>query len=140
MTRRIPIAVAVTLGLALAVACTPASDQPSAEDAFCDSLATFGDSVQAISDLDPQTDSVEDAQAAAETAEDAWADVLVAAEGIEAADTAALDAAWSDLSQTIATLPSDAPIADNWETVQASVDEVQGAYGEIRDGVGCAEE
>jgi hypothetical protein len=66
--------------------------------------------------------------------------VLEAAEGIEAADTAALDAAWSDLSQTISGLSTDVPIADNWETVQASVEEVQGAYGEIRDGVGCAEE
>ncbi len=49
--------------LAIVAACTPASDQPSAEQALCDSLAAFGDSVQAIADTDPATDSVEDLQA-----------------------------------------------------------------------------
>ena len=34
--------------LALAVACTPASDQPSAEQALCDALSEFNASVQAI--------------------------------------------------------------------------------------------
>ena len=32
---------------------------------MCDSLAAFNDSVQAIADLDPATDSIEDLQAAA---------------------------------------------------------------------------
>jgi hypothetical protein len=137
MTRRIPIAGAVTLALALAVACTPASDQPSAEQALCDSLAAFNDSVQAIADLDPQTDSVEDAQAAAEAADEAWAEVETAAADVAEADEAALGQAWSDLSQTITGLPTDVPIADNWETVQAGIDDVQGVYGEMRDGLGC---
>jgi hypothetical protein len=113
--------------LALAVACTPASDQPTAEDALCDSLAAFNDSVQAIADLDPQSDSVEDVQAAAQAA----------AADVAEADDAAVGAAWSDLSQTITDLPSDVPIADNWETVQAGIDDVQGVYGEMRDGLGC---
>jgi hypothetical protein len=140
MTRRIPLGAVVALGLALAVACSPASDQPSAEDALCDSLSAFNDSVQAVADLDPQTDSVEDAQAAAEAADAAWADVLTAAEDVADADTAALDAAWSNVSQTINGLPTDAPIADNWEAVQTSIDDVQGVYAEMRDGVGCADE
>jgi hypothetical protein len=123
--------------LALAVACTPASDQPTAEDALCDSLAAFNDSVQAIADLDPQSDSVEDVQAAAQAADDAWADVQAAAADVAEADDAAVGAAWSDLSQTITDLPSDVPIADNWETVQAGIDDVQGVYGEMRDGLGC---
>jgi hypothetical protein len=139
MTRRIPLGAAVALGLMLAVACTPASDQPTAEDALCDSLAAFNDSVQAIADLDPQTDSVEDAQAAAEAADAAWADVETAAAEVAEADEAALGTAWSDLSQTIAGLETDVPIADNWETVQAGIDEVQGVYAEMRDGLGCAE-
>jgi hypothetical protein len=124
--------------LALAVACTPASDQPNAEQALCDSLSEFNASVQAIADLDPQTDSVEDVQAAAAAADDAWAEVEAAAADVAEADDAALGAAWSSLSQTITDLPTDAPIADNWETVQASIDDVQGVYGEMRDGLSCA--
>jgi hypothetical protein len=138
MQRKTVTALTVTLGLALAVACTPASDQPTAEDALCDSLAEFNASVQAIADLDPQTDSVEDAQAAAQAADDAWAEVEAAAADVAEADDAALGAAWSDLSSTISNLPTDQPIADNWETVQASVDDVQGVYAEMRDGLGCA--
>lgn len=138
MTRtRMPVAAIAIAVLALAAACTPASDQPSAEQALCDSLATFGDSVQAIADLDPQTDSVEDAQAAAQTADEAWADVEAAAADVAEADDAALGAAWSDLSQTISGLSTDVPIADNWDTVQAGIDDVQGVYAEMRDGVGC---
>ena len=53
------------------------------------------------------------------------------------ADDAAVGSAWSDLSQTITDLPSDVPLADNWETVQAGVDDVQGVYAEMRDGLGC---
>jgi hypothetical protein len=138
MTRtRLPVAAVAIAALALVAACTPASDQGSAEEALCNSLATFGDSVQAIADLDPQTDSVEDVQAAAETADAAWADVQTAAADVSEADDAALDAAWSDLSDTITSLPSDQPIADNWETVQTSIDEVQSTYAEMRDGAGC---
>jgi hypothetical protein len=140
MTRtRLPVAAVAIAALALVAACTPASDQGSAEQALCDSLATFGDSVQAIADLDPQTDSVEDVQAAAADADAAWADVESAAADVAEADDAALGAAWSDLSQTITSLPTDQPIADNWETVQASVDEVQATYAEMRDGAGCTE-
>jgi hypothetical protein len=128
---------AAVLGLALA-ACTPASDQPSAEQALCDALGEFNSSVQAIADLDPQTDSVEDAQAAADAADEAWANVESAAADVAEADDAALGQAWSDLSQTIHGLPTDVPIADNWETVQGSIDEVQGVYGEMSDGLGCA--
>ena len=137
MIRRTSLATVIALGLALAVACTPVSDQPTAEDALCDSLAAFNDSVQGIADLDPQSDSVEDVQAAAQAAEDAWADVQAAAAEVAEADDAAVGSAWSDLSQTITDLPSDVPLADNWETVQAGVDDVQGVYAEMRDGLGC---
>jgi hypothetical protein len=136
---RKPVAAVAIAALALVAACTPASDQPSAEQALCDSLTAFNESVQAIADLDPQTDSVEDAQAAAQAADDAWTDVEAAAADVAEADDAALGQAWSDLSQTIGDLPTDAPIADNWEAVQSGIDDVQGVYAEMRDGAGCSE-
>jgi len=131
--------VAVTaIGLALAVACTPASDQPSAEDALCDSLAAFADSVQAIADLSPETDSVGDAQSAADAAPAAWDQVATAAAEVGEADETALNEAWSDLANTITNLPTDVPLSEAWDSVLASVDDVQGVYTEMRDGLGCA--
>ena len=132
-----PLIALTGTALALAVACTPASDQPSAEQALCDSLAAFSDSVQAIADLDPATDSIEDLQAAGQAAEDAWAQVLTDAAGVEAADTAALDEAWGGLSQQISDFSTDVPVADAVAEVQTTVDGVQAVYGEMRDGLGC---
>ncbi len=123
--------------LAIVAACTPASDQPSAEQALCDSLAAFGDSVQAIADTDPATDSVEDLQAAGTAAQEAWDQVLLDAAEVEAADEAALDSAWSDLGAQIGDFSTDVPIADAVGEIGAGVDEVQGAYDEMRDGLGC---
>lgn len=123
--------------LLIAAACTPASDQPSAEQALCDSLAAFGDSVQAIADTDPATDSVEDLQAAGTAAQEAWDQVLLDAADVEAADEAAVDSAWSDLAAQIGDFSTDVPIEDAVAEIGASVDEVQGAYDEMRNGLGC---
>lgn len=135
---RMPFIAVAALSLVLAVACTPASDQPSAEDALCDSLTAFGDSVQAIADLDPATDSVEDAQAAADAAQDAWTQVETDAAAVGEADEAAVSAAWSTLADTITNLPTDVPLSEAWDGVQAAVDDVQGVYGDMRDGLGCS--
>jgi hypothetical protein len=123
--------------LAIAAACTPASDQPSAEQALCDSLAAFGDSVQAIADTDPATDSVEDIQAAATAAQEAWDQVLLDAADVEAADEAAVDSAWTDLAAQIGDFSTDVPIEDAVAEIDAGVDEVQAAYDEMRNGLGC---
>lgn len=126
----------LVLGLAVA-ACTPASDQPSAEQALCDALATFGDSVQAIADTDPATDSIEDIQAAADAAQADWDAVATAAAGVSEADEAALEAAWTDLADQISNFTTDIPVADAVDEISAGVDEVQGAYDEMRNGLGC---
>jgi hypothetical protein len=126
--------------LIIVAACTPASDQPSAEQALCDSLTAFGDSVQAIADTDPATDSVEDLQAAADAAQEAWDQVLLDAADVEAADEAALDTAWTDLASTSGNFSTDIPIEDAVAEISAGVDEVQGTYDEMRNGLGCEEE
>jgi hypothetical protein len=126
----------IALGLAVA-ACTPASDQPTAEQALCDALATFGESVQAIADTDPATDSVEDIQAAADTAQTAWDGVGEAVAAVDEADDAAVDAAWSDLADQIGNFATDVPVADAVDQISGGVDEVQNAYNEMRDGLGC---
>jgi hypothetical protein len=127
----------VAAALFLVAACSQPSDQGGAELALCDSLAAFDASVQAIADLDPQASSVEDAQAAADAAQTAWDQVKTDAAAVSSADDAALESAWNDLAQTIGDLPSDAPIADNWDTVQSGIDNVQSVFVEMHDGLGC---
>jgi len=124
--------------LALAAACTPASDQPSAEQALCDSLAAFGDSVQAIADISPDTASIEDIQAAGEAAQDAWDQVLTDAADVSSADDAAVDAAWSALASSITDIPTDVPVSMAKAGIEAAIAGVQSAYAEMRDGLGCA--
>ncbi len=123
--------------IGVVAACSPASDQPTAEQALCDSLAAFADSVRAIGDVDPTTDSVEDIQAAATSADEAWGEVQTAAAAVDEADEAAVEAAWSDLSSQIGDFSTDIPVADAIGEIGSGVTEVQSAYDEMRDGLGC---
>lgn len=127
----------LVLALGLVAACTPASDQPSAEQALCDALATFRASVRAIADVSPATDSVEDLQADVDSAQEAWGGVRDAAEALGEADTTALETAWTDLADQIRNFSTDVPVAQAVDEISASVDAVQAAYDEIRDGFGC---
>lgn len=130
-------ALGAALALALVAACTATPDQTTAEQALCDSLAAFADSVQAITDLDPATDSIEDLQAAREAAQGAWEDVEAAAAEVSEADAAAVDAAWNGLAQQIDGFSTDVPVSDALAEVEASADEVRGAYEEMANGLGC---
>jgi hypothetical protein len=87
--------------------------------------------------VDPATDSVEDIQAAADTAQTAWDAVGEAVAAVDEADDAAVDAAWSDLADQITNFDTAVPVADAVDQISGGVDEVQTAYGEMRDGLGC---
>lgn len=125
------------IALALVVGCNQASDQSSAEQALCDSLAAFHASVAAITDLSPETASIDDLNAAKDAAQEAWDQVKTDAAEVSQADEAALEAAWNGLADAITGLPTDVAMADAMDTVQAAADEVESAYGEMRDGLGC---
>ena len=124
--------------LVLAAACASPSSQGDAEQQLCDSLAAFGTSVQTIADFDPATDSIDDLQADASAANDAWDQVKTDAANVSSADDAALDAAWGDLYDSITNIQTDVPAADAKDQIAASVDDVQGVYDEMRNGVGCS--
>ena len=98
----------------------------------------FGDSLQALEDLDPATASVDDVQAAREDVDAAWEDVAAAAQDVSEADEAALETAWSDLSSEIQSIPTDEPIADVLGDIQSTAGEVRGVFQEMADGSGCA--
>ncbi len=125
------------LAFVLVVACNQASDQPSAEQALCDSLAAFGDSITAIGDLSPDTASIDDLNAARDASQEAWDQVKADAANVSAADDAALEQAWNGLADAITGFPTDVTISDALGQIQSAVDGVQSAYGEMRDGLGC---
>ena len=128
--------------LVLAAACTSASPSPStqgdAEQALCDSLAAFGTSVQTIADFDPTTQSVDDLKADATAANDAWDQVKADAANVSSADDAALETAWTGLYDTITNFATDIPVADAKDQIASSVDDVQGVYDEMRNGLNCS--
>jgi hypothetical protein len=129
------VAAAIVSGCA-GTAATP-STQAGAEEAFCADLAALGDAVESFIALDPTIASVEDVQAARDAIGDARATVQASGAGIEGADQAALDAAWTGLDQAVTNIPTDIPISEALGTVQVAADDVRAANQEIRDGVSC---
>ncbi len=125
------------LALVLVVACNQASDQPTAEQALCDSLAAFGDSITAMTDLSVATASIDDLHASRDASQEAWDQVKADAANVAEADDAALEAAWNGLADAITGFPTDVTIADALGQIQSAVDDVQSAYGDMRDGLGC---
>jgi hypothetical protein len=136
--RATTLGVAAITVIALA-ACTEAapSDQADAEAALCESMSAFGTSLQAFRDLDASTASVEDVQAARDDIQEAWDGVRAAAADVPAADDAAVDAAWQEVSTAIDDFATDESISEALVPVQEAAGGVQTAHEEMRDGLGC---
>jgi len=132
-----PRLVVGAIAVALVVGCNQSPDQSTAEQALCDSLAMFGDSVTAIADLSPDTASVDDLNTARDTAQEAWDQVKTDAGNQSQADDAALETAWNGLTDAITGLPADVVMADAMATIQSAVDDVQTAFGAMHDGLNC---
>ena len=133
---------ATGLGLVLVVAtaCMEQESQPSAEAAVCAGVSAFGTAVQDFRDLDPATASIEDVQAARDDIQAAWDQVKSEATDLTEADEAAVDEAWNGVAQSIDDFPSDEPIEDGLESVQGAAGDVQTAFQQMADGLGCAPE
>ena len=130
---------ATGLGLVLVVAtaCTEQESQPSAEAAACASVSAFQTTLQDFRDLDPATASMEDVQGARDDIQVAWDQVKSEATDLTEADEAAVDEAWNGVAQTIDAFPSDEPIEDGLASVQDAAGDVQTAFQEMADGLGC---
>ena len=133
---------ATGLGLVLVVAtaCTEQESQPSAEAAVCASVSAFQTTLQDFRDLDPGTASMEDVQGARDDIQVAWDQVKSEATDLTEADEAAVDEAWNGVAQTIDDFPSDEPIEDGLASVQDAAGDVQTAFQEMADGLGCTPE
>jgi hypothetical protein len=129
--------VAAMLVILAVAGCTTDQSQASAEADLCDSLAEFGDAVQALDDLDASTASVDDIRAARSTMEAAWDLVVVDAAAVSAADQEALESAWTDLADAVDAIPTDQPVEDALDTIDPAKAEVRSAYEEMANGVGC---
>ena len=128
----------VGIVLFVATACMDQQEsQPSAEAAVCTSVAALGTALQDFRDLDPASASIEDVQAARDDIQAAWDQVKAEATDLNEADEAAVDDAWNGVSQSIDDFPTDEPIEDGLASVQEATGEVQTAYQEMADGLGC---
>lgn len=131
-------AVAGATVLVVATACTPQQEsQPSAEAAVCTSVAALGTAIQDFRDLDPATASIEDVQAARDDIQSAWDQVKAEATDLNEADEAAVDDAWNSVAQSVDEFPTDQPIEDGLASVQDATGEVQTAFDEMANGLGC---
>jgi len=136
--RRFLSAIGVGLVLLMATACTDQQEsQPSAEAAVCTGVAALGTALQDLRDLDPASASIEDVEAARDDVQAAWDQVKAEATDLNEADEAAVDDAWNGVAQSIDDFPNDEPIEDGLASVQDATGEVQTAYREMADGLGC---
>jgi hypothetical protein len=126
-----------TLVLLVATACQQQESQPSAEAAVCTSVTALGTALQDFRDLDPATASIEDVQAARDDIQAAWDQVKSEATDLSEADEAAVDDAWNSVSQSIDEFPTDQPIEDGLTSVQDATGNVQTAFDEMANGLGC---
>src|SRR5512134_418895 len=91
-------ALVVVAAVALAVGgCAGEESQPSAEAALCESLAAFAGGLNALSNIDPPTQSTEEIFNTRQFVEESWQLVKIEVEDVAEADDAALEAAWQDL-------------------------------------------
>jgi len=123
--------------LVVATGCMDQESQPSAEAAVCASVSAFGTALQDFRDLDPATASIEDVQGARDDIQAAWDQVKSEATDLGEADEAAVDEAWNGVAQSIDDFPSDEPIEDGVASVQDAAGDVQTAFQEMADGLGC---
>ena len=130
-------AMGLAIALLAATACMEQESQPSAEAAVCASVSALGASLQDFRDLDPATASIEDVQGARDDIQAAWDQVKSEATDLTEADEAAVDQAWNGVAQSIDDFPSDEPIEDGLASVQDAAGDVQTAFQEMADGLGC---
>jgi hypothetical protein len=120
--------VIVILVLLLA-GCQPVSvDEAKAQ--FCNDLAEYKAALGAVQALTPES-TVEEAEAALETAQDEWYDVLNSAYLVRDANWENLDQAYEDLDDAIRQLEDVDTIQDAAAAVQAEVENVNAAYDEF---------
>jgi hypothetical protein len=120
-------------------ACTEPSptSQGDAEGQLCSDLDAFATSLGGLTDLDPATASVDDIDAAQASIQSAWDAVKESAADVGEADDSAVESAWQGVVTAIDNFDTEVPVADAIAPVQDAASDVEAAYDEMRNGVGC---
>jgi soluble cytochrome b562 len=118
----------------LSSACQPQS-APEAEDAFCQSLADFHQTLQPLTEINASSDR-EQIKTDLETAQKAWLDVQEAGQEMREANLSDLELAVANLGKTIQAALGVASLEDSLAGIQKAVDDVQTAMAELQE-VNC---
>ena len=111
--------------------------QSDAEAATCAAIQVFNDEVRELSGLDASTASIEDWKAQRLVVTQAWDDVQASLPGVEAANSAAVEAGREAVEAALTDIPTDVPITDAVAAAKAATDQLRSAFREMADGLGC---
>ena len=111
--------------------------QAEAESQACEAVASVREALQGVADLDSDS-TVDEAQGAKQTLDDALAGLRDAATDLKAADQAALQAGGEAISSAIDGVSGSDTIGAAGEAVGLAGDALRDAIGEIGDGLGCS--
>lgn len=140
--RRPSRALALVAAVAFAVAAcggTTASTTPqdSAEIAACQTLNDLQASISAFRTLVPVTTDLQTVQTARTEISAQWTALEAELAAVEGVDTAAFETAVTELGTAVQSLPSDAPLADSYDDVQAASDALVTEYDALAKDLGC---
>jgi hypothetical protein len=140
MRRTGTLAVVSVAALAVAGLAGCGSDTPTQADAesqACDAIASLSEALQGVGEIDADS-TVEQAQQAQESLDEAIAGLQDAATDLEAADSAALQAGGQAISTAIDGVSGSDTLGAAGAVVAQAADSLSSAVAEIKDGLGCS--
>lgn len=129
------VSVLAVAGLAGCGSDTPT--QADAESRACEAIASLGEALQGVGEIDADS-TVEQAQQAQQSLDDAIAGLQDAATDLEAADNAALQAGGEAISTAIDGVSGSDTLGAAGAVVGRAADSLRSAVAEIEDGLGCS--
>jgi hypothetical protein len=116
------------------------SDQAAADQALCDSLATFGGSITALQELTSSDASQEEIDGAIADVRQSWAQVVEDAADADAEAAAeTLELTYTNLDEAAALLPEDASSQQTAAALAEELTSVINTYTQINSDLNCAE-
>lgn len=118
------------------VACDDEPTQEAANEQFCDDASDLIASLRAIRDLDLNS-TVEEIDAARESARDAYADMIASAEGVVDVRLDDLEAAYDQLQEAVDNLDEGATLEDALSEVDDEIENVALEASQVLNDVDC---
>lgn len=111
--------------------------QADAESRACDAVASLGEALRGVGDVDADS-TVEEARQAQQSVDEAITGLQDAAADLGAADSAALQAGGQAISTAIDSVSGSDTLGAAEAAVARAADTLSSAVDEIRDGLGCS--